>query len=368
MKVLHLVSAPTLTGPADPALGLARGQKALGIDVMLGFDTQRTGTMAGKVAEAGVPGVPELVLSTKAGLGAMWRDRRWIQAHAQDFDVVHVHTSHDHALAVGINGRTALVRSIHHPRGCRRRGLQGYIYKRTTGFVLVASAHRDLLLEAYPGLTPSRAVVVPGAVDPQRFSPDADGASVRDEMGFSAGRRVVGMVARIKAGRGHSLILEALLEARLTAPELALALIGKGEGVPEVKAQVEAMGLSEHVAWLGYRDEDLAEAIRACDATVLLNEGNDASCRAVLESLSCGVPVIGAAHPAIADALAPTHGRLFEPGDRAGLVAGLLDAVRWSDSERQGLARHARAQVLEHHTDQVRAQSVLQAYRDWGIS
>ncbi len=368
MKVLHLVSAPTLTGPADPALGLARGQQALGVDVTLGFDTQRSGTMAEKVAEAGVPTVPELVLSTKAGLGAMWRDRRWIHGHASGFDVVHVHTSHDHSLAVGIGKQTCLVRSIHHPRGCRRRGLQSYIYGRTTGFVLVAEQHRDLLLQAYPNLASEAAVVVPGAVDPIRFSPDADGSQIRTAMGFTEPRFVVGLVARIKPGRGHELILSALVKARETVPELGLALIGKGEGVPEVQAQIALMGLSGHVKMLGYRDADLAEAMRACDVTVLLNEGNDASCRAVLESLACGVPVLGAAHPAIADALDLAHGRLFQPGDEAGLVGLLVEAAQWSKAERESLSKRARAHVLAHHTDEVRAQAVLQAYQQWGIS
>lgn len=366
MRVLHLVSAPTLTGPADPALGLARGQLEAGVQVHIAFDTLRSGNMADKVRASGVPHLEGLTLSTKAGLRAAWSDRRRLAALARDFDVVHAHTSHDHALAWGIGSQTLLVRSIHHERGCRRRGLQPWIYAATGGFILVAEAHRQQLLKAYKSLGSSRAVVVPGAVEVTRFRPEVDGAAVRAEMGFGPDRVVLGMVARIKPGRGHGLMLEALREARARCPQLAVALIGKGEGVPEVKAQVKALGLEAHVAWLGFRDADLPQAIAACDATVLLEQGNDASCRAVLESMACAVPVLGAGHPAIADALVGQAGLLFAPRDREALVGAMIQAATWSPAEREDWGRRGLARVLGHHTDAVRAQQVMRAYEQWG--
>lgn len=367
MKVLHLIAAPTMTGPADPALGLARGQAALGVDVRIGFDTRREGNMAGKVADSGVPAVEGLTLSTKAGAIAAVRDGLRLRALAADVDVVHAHSSHDHSLALGIGGRATLVRSIHHPRGCRRRGLQSFAYQRTAGFFVVAGAHRELLLESYPDLPADRVRVVPGAVDVDRFSPAADGAGVRAETGFGPDRVLLGMVARIKPGRGHDLLLDAFRAAREVRPELALALIGKGEGVPQTEARIVELGLDAHVARLGFRDEDLPEAIRACDATVLLEEGNDASCRAILESMACGVPVLGADHPAIHDALeGDSGGVLVARRDHAAWVEALIQAATWDSEALRARARAARARVEARHTDVIRAERVLEAYRRWG--
>lgn len=366
MRVLHLVSAPTMTGPADPALGLARGQRALGVDAVIAYDTHRAGNMADKVTAAEVPHVSDLVLSTKAGLSAAWRDRRRLIDHARSFDVVHAHTSHDHALAVGVARNALLVRSIHHPRGCARRGLEPWIYRRTQGFVLVAQAHRERLARSYPRLAAERMTVVPGAVDVDRFCPERDGAAVRKEMGFGPERFVLGLVARIKAGRGHRLFLEAIQAARAQLPQIAVALIGKGEGVPEVQRDVAELGLEPDVAWLGFRDEDLPEAIRACDVTVLMEEGNDASCRAVLESMACEVPVVGASHPAIVDAILPGTGLVFPARDRDALVQAIVQVASLATTERLSMAKRARAAVLQSHTDRVRADRVLSAYRAWG--
>ncbi len=366
MRVLHLVSAPTMTGPADPALGLARGQRAIGVDAAIAYDTHRSGNMADKVLAADVPHVSDLVLSTKAGLTAAWRDRRRLIDYARSFDVVHAHTSHDHMLAVGVARHTLLVRSIHHPRGCARRGLEPWVYRRTHGFALVAKAHQQQLAASYPKLRAEQMTVVPGAVDTVRFSPDRAGAAVRQEMGFQPQRLVLGLVARIKAGRGHRLFLEAIQAARVQVPRIAVALIGKGEGVPEVRKDVAELGLEPHVAWLGFRDRDLPEAIRACDLTVLMEEGNDASCRAVLESMACEVPVVGASHPAIADAISPGTGLVFPARDRDALVQAIAQMASLTACERLGMGRRARSVVLKAHTDRVRAERVVRAYAAWG--
>ncbi len=136
--------------------------------------------------------------------------------------------------------------------------------------------------------------------------------------------------------------------------------------MPEVRKDVAELGLEPHVAWLGFRDQDLPETIRACDLTVLMEEGNDASCRAVLESMACEVPVVGASHPAIADAISPGTGLLFPVRDRDALVKAIVQAASLTASERLAMGRRARSAVLQAHTDRVRAERVVSAYGAWG--
>jgi hypothetical protein len=48
VRILHLVSSSTMTGPADPALNLARAQRALlGHDARLACDRRRDGNILG---------------------------------------------------------------------------------------------------------------------------------------------------------------------------------------------------------------------------------------------------------------------------------------------------------------------------------
>src|SRR5213595_3075145 len=106
MKVLHLVASSTLTGPADPALALAKVERAiLGWDSRIAFDRARPGNMAEKCEAAGVPVVDGMALSSKRKLFHAIADRSALKALADAHDVIHAHSSHDHALAVLARGK-----------------------------------------------------------------------------------------------------------------------------------------------------------------------------------------------------------------------------------------------------------------------
>lgn len=366
MRVLHLVSSPTLTGPADPALGLARAQRALlGIDARIAFDRVRAGNMLEKSIASAVPVVDGFRLCTKSGLFSAFSDRKMLRRVARDFDVIHVHTSHDHAIAAAAGARTSIVRSVHHARSAGRRGVQGLAYARTDGFIFVTEAHRARMVASYPSLDPTRMVVVPGAVDTDRFHPGVDGARLREQNRIPVAAFVIGMVARIKPGRRHDLLVEAFDRLRRLdlGDRLHLVLIGKGEGEGSVRKEISRRGLEGAAHLIGFRDLDLPEAIRMCDVTVLLAEGNDAGCRAALESLASGVPVIGARHPAIADALEGFGcGMLIPPDDVEALEAALAEVVRLDPRSYDAWRRAARRRALEGFTERLRVDRVRDFY------
>lgn len=369
VRVLHLVSASTLTGPADPALGLARTLRScLGIDLALACDRFRQGNMVEKVTKSGVPLVEDLSVSTKSSPFSILGARRRLRTLADEFDVIHAHTSHDHALACAARGRARLVRTIHHPRNLRRRVFQSLAYGRTDGLVLVAEEHRRTLMEEYRGLDPERITVIRGAVDTERFSPEIDGSGLRTEYAIPPSAFVIGMIARIKPGRGHALLLHAFQAAlkRLGSPhDLRLAFIGKGEGEGSLKDAIAARGLGSRISFYGFRDEDLPVAIRSCDVTVLLKEGSDAGCRAVLESLASGVPVVGAECPAIREALcfagAPS-GVLIPSEDGKALEDALVLAAGLRPNEIAQWGARARSLAIEAYSEIRRASETRAFY------
>ncbi len=354
-----------MTGPADPALGLVRGQRQYtDIDARLAFDRVRAGNMARKVACAEVPSEPSLFLCTKGGVGRAIRDWWSLSRLGRGYDAIHVHSSHDHALAAWMRNRPCLVRSIHHPRSVVRRRFQGLAYRRTDGFIFVVEAHRRAFLSAYPEVPEHRTAVVSPAVDPKRFGPSADGRALRQAYGIPADAFVVGMVARIKAGRGHALLVDAFRRVSVNGRSPWLVFVGKGEGVDVLRADVDRAGIGARTRFFGFRDGDLPEAIAACDATVLLREGNDAGCRAVLESMAVGVPVIGASLPAVEHILGPGSGGFLVPADDVGALSEAIS--RWASLEGsvlRAMGLEGRKRVLEAFTDQQRAERVSAFYQ-----
>jgi|GEM_PF-251128 len=363
MKILHIVSSATMTGPADPALSLAATQRhALGHDVWIAYDQIREGNMIDKVPLYDVPVVENVSTCTKGGILTAIRDRKTIRALADDFDIIHCHSSHDHGLAALARGKATLVRSIHHPRSAQKRPFQSIAYHRTDGFIFVAEAHREQFLNNYDSVAKKQTTVVPGAVDTDWFTDQVDGLKIRDEFDIPREAFVIGMVARFQVGRGQNLLIEAFSRAkkRMNRP-LILALIGKGETQAEMKACVKRYGIDEDTRFYGFRDQDLPEAIKSCDISVLLREGNDASCRAILQSLAVGVPVIGAKYAAIDDALAGTNfGRVIPPDDVHALESAILEM---SESDLGSAGAEARQVVLEKYSELSRANAVELFYR-----
>jgi glycosyltransferase involved in cell wall biosynthesis len=363
VRVLHLVSVATMTGPADPALSLASAQRRLlGLDARIAFDSVRSGDMARKTKELEVPVHEELALCTKGGLLRALLDRKRLVELFGEYDLIHAHSSHDHGLASLARRRVKaarLVRSIHHPRSAERRAFQNIAFSRTDGFTVVAGAHRRLLLEGYPNIDPDCCVVVPGAVDPDVYSDRKSGAEMRKSFGIPEEAIVIGMIARFQPGRGQPTLIESIAAARASSGlDLWLVFIGKGETQGEIEAAVERFGLRERARLYGFREADLPEAIRSCDLTVLLKEGSDAGCRAVLQSLSCGVPVIGAQFPAIEEALEGI-GRVIQPGE---LASAIVELASLSKERRIELGQLCRRRVLDLYTERHRLKRVMTLY------
>lgn len=372
MRILHLVSIATMTGPADPALKIAEMQrKILGHDAEIAYDTRREGDMPRRTQELGVPGRRDFGLTTKGGVRQALADRRLLVQAFADYDVIHAHATHDHglaALARSKGARAKLIRSIHHPRSAQRRLFQSTIFARTDAFTVVAEAHRQLVLESYPSTSPERVFVVPGAVDPAQFEPARRGEELRRSLGIPAEAFVVGMIARFQPGRRQEVLIEAIAELRRrSGRDVWLALIGKGETQGALEGAIARAGLGATARLYGFRDHDLPEAIRSCDLTVLLKEGSDAGCRAVLQSMAMGVPVVGADFPAIREAIGEgVAGRLVGGEDSAELAAAIESL--WAPGLLSRLEAAARARVLERYTEEQRVRAVEAIYRSAGVS
>ena len=118
---------------------------------------------------------------------------------------------------------------------------------------------------------------------------------------------MIGSVARLAANRGHELLIRGFALLLGEFPEARLLLIGKGERRDAIEAFVRDQGLAGRVILAGYRDGDLPAVLDALDVFALMAAGSDESCRAALEAMAAGRPVVARAVGALPEAVA--HGR-----------------------------------------------------------
>jgi glycosyltransferase involved in cell wall biosynthesis len=301
----------------------------------------------------------DLVLGPKAGAMAFLRDVRRLSAIAQGFDVLHANFSHDHLLALLAlwrRGGRRVIRTIHSSRSLEPRALQGPGHRATDGLVAVCEAHARVLEERFR-VPRERILATRGAVDASVFTPE--GEDLRAELGLAPGAPVVGIVSRVKAGRRVEELVDAFRKVADRLPEARLVVVGRGEGMDDLRVRVNHRGLQREVLFAGYRTGPaLAAAYRTFDAKVLLAEGNDGTCRALLEGMAAGRPGVAYRFGAPAEAIVDgVTGLLVEAGDVDALADALVELLRAPARARaMGVAARERMRTL--FTERARGEAV----------
>jgi glycosyltransferase involved in cell wall biosynthesis len=282
MRILHLLSSPYWSGPAELVAGLAAAQRALGHEVTVAVDRLRTDVAAEELAvprlqERGLLDEGGLALSVKGSPWRTWRDLRIL--HRKNIDVVHAHFSHDHFLArFGRPRRAKLVRSVHAPRSLRRSLPDADAWTLPT----MDTARRFL---------GRRVMVLPPFVD-AAFTAPADRAALREALKIQ-GSPLVGMVSTFQSSRRHGVAVEAFSQLRRTHPGARLVLVGDGRLSSTVQTQVASLGLTGSVTFAGYQSgASFVQWLQALDVVWILGLGNDWSGRAAAQARACGVRVI----------------------------------------------------------------------------
>ncbi len=372
LRILHLVSSQRWTGAAEPAALLAREQLLLGHDVH--FACIGGSSFERKLAELELPFVPGFFfnrrLNPREFLADLRRLRRLVDQRA--FDIVHCHLPHDHWLASFAlrapgsrrDARTAVIRTIHREGKPYRDLAHRWLVGKGADRVIVVSRSQRRRMEEEVGLPPSRIALVPGAVDLERFHPDVSGHKIRRIYKIPKDARVAGMVARMRPHRGHHQLIDVVEDVARRVPRAVFTVAGRGELKAELIERIRNHDLRTHLRRIGYRKNDLPQMYAAHDVIVLLRPGSDGTCRAMLEAMACGRPVIGGAVGAIEDTIEPGKtGWLVPPGNRHALVEALVDALAHPDKTRE-MGAAARRWVEAHATRRRQAVQTLQVYRE----
>ncbi len=346
LTVLHLVANRWWTGSADPVLRLLDGLRRRGHRPLLGIIPGDR--FEAKARDAGFDPVPGVSLvAPQLAPGAFLRDvarlRRLVRR--EGVQVIHAHHSHDHWLAMLVRARRSLpiVRTFHNLRSVRTGAVDRWLYGRTAMFFAVSRQIETRCREV--GIPPARVVWTPGTADLSRFGADVDPAPIRDE--FELGEApVVVSVSRLAANRGHELLLDAFRPLLGTMPAARLLLVGKGETRSRLEQTVVKMGLDGRVIFTGYRDRDLPAVVAAADCFALMAAGSDESCRAALEAMAAGRPVVARRVGALPETIAHGETGWLVDEDRAEAVAAALATVLGDRPRARAMGRAGRQRAM----------------------
>nr|WP_255783757.1 glycosyltransferase [Lysobacter chinensis] len=192
------------------------------------------------------------------------------------------------------------------------------------------------------GMPPARIVAIPNAVDCGAIRATAGIASRSNRYGD--GTRLV-FVGRLVEEKDLPTLLEAFAEASAARPALRLAIVGSGPLADVLAAHADALAIADRVEFTGHV-EDVRAMLAGADFGVLPSRFEGLS-NALLECMAARLPMIASRISGNEDFVRDReNGWLFEPGDRAGLVAALLSATDTPDETRRAMGARARETVL----------------------
>lgn len=367
LKIIHLLASHKWTGPAEGVVTLCRDLKNRGHDVRLFCTPNPRRLLADQAVQRGVTPETGLCLAPRHPvLTVMDVIRLKDRLRSERPDVLHLHLSADHWIgapaARWAGDRTRVIRTIHHPRTIERRLFRSRLYQSLTdGFITLCEKDRERLRRTYRiGSKPVS--VIHGAVDTDRFTFDAEARLGRAEFGLKMTTPVIGMVARFQPHRRHEMMISAIERLQKDVPLVRLLLVGRGEHQPVIEKLVKDRGLEQRVIFAGYRDRDLPQIYAAMDVAVQLASGSDGSCRAALEAMAVGRPVVGFPVGALSETIVEgVTGHLIPEGDTDKL-AGCLAALLSDRPRLQAMGEAARKRIEAEFTEATRLERTVAFY------
>lgn len=136
----------------------------------------------------------------------------------------------------------------------------------------------------------NRFIMLNNAIDASAYTYDmAKRERVRGQLGLT-NELTVGHVGRFTPQKNHPFLLEIFASLLKKSPDAVLLLVGGGEDMPAIRAKADSLGISEHVRFLGVRD-DVADIMQAMDVFVFpsLYEGLGI---ALIEAQASGLPCV----------------------------------------------------------------------------
>jgi len=235
------------------------------------------------------------------------------------------------------------------------RHLRPWSVHRAKGMIVGASREIERVRAAY-GLPAERIASIPNPLDVDLWYPE-DRAAVRAALGLPADSRIVMWHGRVDMHqKGLDLLLDAWqrLRSDCQGVERTLLLIGTGTDAAKLGNRLDALGPvgplgEDRIVWIDRYVNDrplMRRYLSAADLYVLPSR-HEGFAVAPLEAMACGLPVIAADVPGIADVLprGAESGGLIVPREDAGALADALTGLLASPDEASGLGARARREI-----------------------
>jgi glycosyltransferase involved in cell wall biosynthesis len=364
LRILHAVRAP-VGGIIRHILDLANGQAGRGHHVGIVADRLSGGERADAALAEIAPrlklGVHRLAIRRNPGpadilvwarfMHLIWRLKP---------DVLHGHGARAGAflrMKVRSKGSIRVYTphggSLHYPRNT----FKGALYSRLER-ALMNSTDLFLFESAFARDTYQRTIGVPtglvrcvfNGVTANEFDAIVKAADATDLV-------YVGEFIHIK---GADLLVDAVARLHSDGKPVTLTLAGDGEELEHLKAQIQKLGLTEAVRFLGHVK---ARYAFSKGKLLVVPSRGDSMPYVVIEAAAAGIPMVAANVGGIPEIFGSHTDALFAP-NLVGALADAIEAALEDPAAAQARAKSLRERIFLHFSQKAMVEGVLAGYRD----
>lgn len=245
----------------------------------------------------------------------------------------------------------------------------GYEWFFRPGFSLALFVSQALMKDAVaeaPGVFEGRSAVLHDCVEPQEPWSQDQVANCRRELGLATDRVVVAITGQVAEVKGIWDFVDAAQIVASRGSNALFVVLGDdlktgGRTRREMEARVEALGLSSHFKFLGFR-RDAPRIVQAFDMVVVPSHVEPLG-NATLEAMAVGRPVIGSRVGGIPEMVVDTKTGLLVPPSNPTTLADAIERLVNDQLLREQMSSAARARAGTAFGMRAHA-SALEAYYD----
>lgn len=276
-------------------------------------------------------------------LTAAARLRAWLKANP--VDLIHAHESAPALVArlATLGTRTPIALTFHGSEP-ERFGQYGKIAGFSADRVISVShkSGRDLISAG--GMDAAKIQVIGLGVKPAPAIDPARAAKVRADLLGETGRFLAVTIARLTHQKGIDVLVEVARRVVAEQPDIHFAVVGDGDQEADAKAWAKAVGVEDHVHFVG-RSEEPHLYLAAADLFLLTSRW-EALPFTIAEAFQTGTPAVATDCGGVAELIDEIVGRVVPIGDPDAIAAAVLD-IAADEPARQAMAATALARSRE---------------------
>ena len=181
-----------------------------------------------------------------------------------------------------------------------------------------------------------------------------------DPIVMAADATDVAYVGEFRHIKGADLLIDAVARLRAGGKPVTLTLGGDGEEMDVLKAQVQKLGLTEAVRFIGHVK---ARYGFSKGGLLVVPSRGDSMPYVVIEAAAAGIPMVAAKVGGIPEIFGPHTDALFAPSNADAMAEAIKTALA-NPAAAQDRAEALRERVLVHFSQNAMVEGVLAGYRD----